>query len=91
MIDWRGNFYEVGSTVLYPRASGRSVEITEGTVLEIVEVPDSWVFIPETTTWGRGVGYKVKVQPHGRGSRRFYRGDDLKPVWILKSENVTAV
>lgn len=36
LTDWRGNDYTIGDTVLYPRTSGRSVEMSEGVVLEIV-------------------------------------------------------
>lgn len=35
--DWRGNTYAVGSLVLYPRLSGRSCHMCEGTVTEMWE------------------------------------------------------
>jgi hypothetical protein len=38
LTDWRGNEYGVGDTVLYPRVSGRSAEISEGTVTDIYQV-----------------------------------------------------
>jgi hypothetical protein len=33
--DWRGHLYDVGSTVLYPRQSGHSVEMCEAEVVKI--------------------------------------------------------
>lgn len=38
-IDFRGSEIRAGDTVLYPRASGRSVEMTEAKVLDVIEDP----------------------------------------------------
>lgn len=38
LTDWRGNEYGIGDTVLYPRTSGRSVEMSEATVADIYHV-----------------------------------------------------
>lgn len=35
MIDWRGNNYDIGSTVVFPSQSGRSVTMVEGVVEKI--------------------------------------------------------
>ena len=46
--DWRGHSYEVGDLVLYPRMSGRSVEMMEATVVDI------WrVFYNDSFEWQR--------------------------------------
>ena len=94
-IDWRGVAVGVGDTVLYPRVSGRSCEMQEGTVLSIREdgtrtvieraptADDPWhynrISVPQ---------YRVTIKP-SRSSRGFYRDADLKAVGIRLGENVT--
>ncbi|MEV4749026.1 hypothetical protein AB0K21_21830 [Streptosporangium sp. NPDC049248] len=85
LTDWRGNSYTVGTRVFYPRMSGRSCEIQEGTVLDIWDAVYDfdkfrWVhFDPDNPRHqkisGRDRVTKVKVQPTGRGSRDFYRSN----------------
>ncbi|MFI6485211.1 hypothetical protein ACIBH1_45385 [Nonomuraea sp. NPDC050663] len=85
LTDWRGNPYTVGTTVLYPRMSGRSCEICEGVVVDIWEaVYDrklyKWVRanpdkLAHQAVTGRDREMRVKIQPNGRGSRDFYRSD----------------
>ncbi|MGI5281692.1 hypothetical protein ACQEVF_59125 [Nonomuraea polychroma] len=85
LTDWRGNPYTVGTTIYYPRMSGRSCEIQEGVVIDIWDaVWDrdvfKWVrFNPDKPSHqdvtGRDRQTRVKVQPTGRGSRNFYRSD----------------
>ncbi|MFI9553691.1 hypothetical protein [Nonomuraea endophytica] len=81
LTDWRGNTYTVGTTIFYPRMSGRSCEIQEGQVIEIWEaVFDNrkyrWVRFDADNPNHQGVKRetRVKIQP-GRGSRGFYRDD----------------
>ncbi|MFI6813242.1 hypothetical protein ACIBG7_12560 [Nonomuraea sp. NPDC050328] len=83
--DWRGNTYTIGTTVLYPRMSSRSCEITEGVVIDIWDA----IYDPKVYKWvradpdnpthqaitGRDREPRVKIQPNGRGSRNFYRSD----------------
>lgn len=38
LTDWRGAEYGTGDLVLYPRVSGRCVEMMEGTVVEVYQV-----------------------------------------------------
>lgn len=91
MKDWRGNEFDVGSTVVYARMSGRSVEVSEAIVAEIYEVyrdDESW-------DWKRikpGVELResqktetrIKLQPTGPGSRDFLRWSDHK---FVEDEN----
>lgn len=80
MIDWRGHPYTIGSTIFYPRMSGRSVEIQEGRVVDIWDA----VYDLDRYKWVRYDPAKpveftgdpvtrVKVMPTGKGSRNFYR------------------
>lgn len=96
--DFRGNTYGVGDTVLYPRMSGRSCELQEGTVVEIKWYEDSEYYRDEPS--GRWLTrpvqkHKVRVQP--TKSSRFGRnavnwaGTETKPVWISIGENVVKV
>jgi len=93
--DWRGNTYTVGSKVLYPRASGRSVEMREATVLAIVDKEQEYY------RYDRDAGHRVKatqtvrsvrVQPL-RSSRfdRSWSGSEHKATTIHNIENITAV
>lgn len=91
--DWRGNLIVEGATVLYPRMSGRSVEMREATVLEIWRRNEDrrifrWGAPPEERL-GTAPQYVFKLQPNGRGSREFHAGEG--PVWIQNGENVTAL
>lgn len=94
VVDWRGNEIRVGSTVLYPRMSGRSCEIQEGTVEAIFRhEQDRLVWAGTDPETGRGVwdkfpAYKFRITP--TRSTRFRRWGDAKPVTIHLGENVTA-
>lgn len=55
-VDWLGNEYGVGDTVLYPRSEGRSVEMVKGEVVEFIE----------------GSSRRVKVRPVATSRFRFY-------------------
>lgn len=92
--DWRGNPIAPGSTVLYPRQSGHSVEMAEATVLEVWrQERDRTTFnwdAPREERYGKAAQYVFKLKPKGRGSRSFGSGLG-KPVWIQNGENVTAV
>lgn len=97
--DWRGNLIKEGSTVLYPRASGRSVEIREATVLEVWRrEEDRYHFEWDTDADGKRHGvrrelpaYVFKLEPTGRTSRFEFWGDEKAHVWIQNGENVTLV
>lgn len=85
--DWRGNEYGVGSVVLYPRTSGRSVEMCEGTVERlwyVGRVDYEWKEVPEGT---EGAMLRAKVRPNGRGSRDFYRTDSEARYYIKGTEH----
>lgn len=90
--DWRGNLMSVGDTVLYPRQSGRSVELREAVVLEVWRMDED----RNVYSYGPGRGmtvtkaadYRFKLQPTGRSSRGF--ADGQKAVWLNVGENVTA-
>lgn len=95
VTDWRGNVIEVGSPVVYPRASGRAVEMREAVVLEIVrhekDRRTNWHRDPESGKYAYDEvpAYKFRLQPTGRSSREFYTSGE-KPVWVQNGENVTA-
>ena len=87
-VDFRGNTIEVGDTVIYPRQMGDTLEMQEGTVLEIkgeedtrTVRPPGWVFSEEsrrdwiTETY---TTYKYKVQPT-RSSR--YNRNEFERDW----------
>lgn len=98
VVDWRDEHIYVGDTVLYPRASGRSVEVQEGTVLQIVRHKnDRYVdtsYRDEDGKWVHGStmvpAHKFQIQPT-RSSRfsRSWGNAGEKPVWIQNGENVT--
>lgn len=83
LTDWRGNPYAIGTLILYPRMSGRSCEVQEGTVLDIYEaVYDrrnhrGWTRYDAANPnhQGQERETRVKVQPTGRSSRDFYRSN----------------
>ncbi|WP_282203928.1 hypothetical protein [Kitasatospora fiedleri] len=96
LTDWRGAEYGVGDIVLYPRMSGRSCEMQEGTVTDIyVAVRD-----PETYGWkrlaegatpdGQPTEMRVQILPT-RSSREFFRWGVPKPVTLTIVKNVTAL
>ena len=85
--DWRGNLYTIGTTIFYPRMSGRSCEIQGGVVLDIWEAVydivnfNGWVRLNPDNPAHQAAkeqnrATRVKVQPTGRGSRNFYRTDE---------------
>ncbi|MGW0061429.1 hypothetical protein ACWDTT_16065, partial [Streptosporangium sandarakinum] len=112
LTDWRGNTYSVGSNVIYGRMSGRSVELSEGTVIDIWYARydtvrfKGWTRIDPSEATDKD-GLRVKIQPHGPGSRSFYRsgvtyeadGDggyrrkfgEMKPVMLEVLENITVI
>lgn len=87
VIDWRGNPIRVGTCVLYPRMSGRSVEMQEGFVEEIKPVVRER-YNYETKEREPVTEYSFKITRDR--SSRFDKWAE-KSVWILIGENVTAV
>lgn len=79
IIDWRGNGYEVGDTVVYARQSGHSVQLVEGKVLEFTTVKSGW-------NEGKLV---VLIQPTASSRWRAHYSE--KPVRITVLENITKV
>jgi hypothetical protein len=73
--DWRGNDFTVGDTVLYARLSGRSCEMAEGVVTDLMVMyrdPDKyeWARLPE----GEAVPEKLEwrwVNPDNPDDLRF--------------------
>lgn len=72
-VDFRGNEIRVGDTVLYPRMSGRSVEMTEARVERIIEVEggrrvqnpahDEWIARRKQQATDEGQRYWFEVEP----------------------------
>jgi hypothetical protein len=93
LTDWRGNEYGVGDTVIYPRQSGRSVEVKEAVVLDISKFyRDSdwnWQRMPEEglTVGNPETEIRVKVQPFR--SSRFNYSDEYRPATITNWQNIT--
>lgn len=91
--DWLGNHVGIGDTVVYPRTSGRSVEMREAVVLEIIRHEEDRIveayYDKELKQYVRtyGPAYKFKLRPTGRSTRGFYAGE--KDVWVQYGENVT--
>lgn len=83
MIDWRGNHYDVGSTVLYPRASGRSVEMTEAEVVDIKVKLVDVVWNENQYDWDKRIGlpkfegiqFKPETKNPGYGYRSYARNE----------------
>lgn len=96
LTDWRGTEYGVGDTVIYPRQSGRSVEVKEAVVLDISKFyRDSdwnWQRMPEEglTVGNPKTEIRVKVQPF-KASRFGYRDEKFKPATIHNIENITVL
>lgn len=97
LTDWRGNEYGIGDLVLYPRMSGRSCEMQEGTVTSVHLVyrdPERWewkrvadgVEPPE----GSDTEERVQILP-SRSSRDFSRWGKPKPVTLTIVGNVTVL
>lgn len=85
LTDWRGNEYGVGDIVLYATSQSSSVEMHEGTVLEIAEKKHSWK--DEYTT-------VLKVQPTKSASSystktTAWRDEPFKPVTLRVLNRVT--
>lgn len=99
LTDWRGNDYGVGATVIYPRQSGRSVEVKEAVVLDIYEVyrdPEDWSWkrLPEGELMpdDRPVELRVRVQPFKASRFTPWAGDeDFKPATLINVENITVL
>lgn len=100
--DFRGNEYGIGDTVLYPRMSGQSCEIQEGTVLDFKPFEDTrrvpnphfdqyqpadWQHNPSTIT-EKFTNHKVKIQPTRSTRFGHWNNEERKPVWIQIPENV---
>ncbi|MGZ0151890.1 hypothetical protein ACXJJ3_32870 [Kribbella sp. WER1] len=91
--DWRGNTYTEGSTVLYPRQSGRCVEMREATVLQITDKEEGYY------VFDRDAGQRVlhtrtvrAVRLMPTRSSRFDRSwTEHKATTIHNVENITAV
>ena len=106
MKDWRGNEYDVGSTVVYPRQSGRSVTMVEGVVrkIEPATEPDYTKDYDSSGRWPRKPvpgRYVVHIE-RTRGARWWvggikendpYVGPHYKPQLskIQNTENITVV
>jgi hypothetical protein len=95
VTDWRGNTYTVGSTVLYPRASGRSVEMQEAEVLAIKDTEHTGRrYNIETRQYETYEYIKRTVRVMPAKSSRFDRSEwrgPRKATTILNVENITAV
>lgn len=94
VVDWRGNEIRVGSTVVYPRMSGRSCEIQEGTVEAIFRhAQDRTIYAGRDAegSWIREKvpAYRFRIMP--TRSTRFGRWGAKKAVTIQIGENVTAI
>jgi len=83
LTDWRGREFTIGTEIVYPRMSGRSVEMSDGVVVDIWQAyrsKDTWNWkrhTPNTSPEdisGDSLAWRVKVKPHDLGSRGFYRG-----------------
>ena len=99
--DFLGNSYDVGDTVLYPRMSGRSVEMQAGVVVAFKEYQEKdyernphWKdgddyrlrYIEKTVT-----KFKVQVQPTKSSRFRHWDDSEKSKVWITNVENITKV
>lgn len=75
--DFLGTELKVGSRVVYPAGSGRSVQMCEGTVLsfEVVSIGRHAAAVEKggqawaDRNWPVGVPIKMQVRPSGRSSR----------------------
>jgi len=91
LIDWRGNVYTVGDTILYPRASGRSLEMQEGRVVAIK--PYNFKrYVYSDSDEVEEMRYKVQVDPirSSRFSTGGYRSVE-KVVTIEITTNITKI
>lgn len=79
LIDWRGNNYEVGDTILYPATFGSTAEMAEATVLDIISITPKYPHSPH---------FKVKVQP---SRYAIYGSPPKRPVFITNVQNITKV
>lgn len=82
MIDWRGNEYDVGDIIAYPRMSGRSCEVVEAEVLEIGEERTHQYSGEKTRT--------VWVRPM-RSSRFRFGLDQERPEWLTWRKDRVAI
>lgn len=93
--DWRGHTVEVGSLVLYPRASGRSVEIMEGEVVEIFETRECYVYGRERPTeqdWSKWSTPRTTIRPIRSSrfdSQETWNGRKKRNAIVFDRENVT--
>lgn len=104
-VDWRGIVFNVGELVLYPRMSGRSCEIQEGTVLAIKErhyFRQKFVgwsgeqfksdrLYEDVPAFDRKVNIKPTHSSRNFGHYSWQTEAESRPVWIQIGENVTAV
>jgi len=91
LTDWRGNDYGVGDLVLYPRASGRSLEMQVGTVVAIK--PYGYKRYPyDDSDEVEEMRHKVVIHPinSSRFSTGGYRSVE-KDVTITITTNITAL
>ncbi len=95
--DWRGHTVEVGSLVLYPRASGRSVEVMEGEVVEIFETRECHTRGRERPTeddWSKWSTPRTTIRPIRSSrfdSQKSWRGSPKRNAIVFDHENVTVV
>lgn len=87
MVDFRGNVFKVGDTVVYPRQFGQTLEMQEGVVLEFIYKDDKqW----RDGRWHEGY-YKVRIRPTHSSRYNDYRDIDARPVLITNSMNIVKV
>lgn len=96
MIDWRGNAYEVGSTVLYPRMSGRSCEMTEATVSDIKSVIVDVDKMEDWDTYDKRIGVPHNISRYGSAEysawaevAKALRASNPRLVWTEQREDIT--
>lgn len=96
MIDWRGNAYDVGSTVLYPRMSGSACEMTEATVMKITSVIVDVEKLEDWIAWDKRAGLPVSGARYGSPEYNAYsalvqerRAATPRLRWTEQREDVT--
>lgn len=85
-LDWRGNEFKEGETVLYPVRNGSSVKLVEGVIKEIEP-------IEVTTNFGRRLrNFALWVHPIAENSYgRLSLRENKKPVRLTAVEKVTVL
>jgi hypothetical protein len=90
MKDWRGHYYDVGSTVIYAQNIGsHSIGMVEATVLKIIPTSTRrWNY--ETRKYEDVPSAKVQLLPKAFSSADWHENPP-RPVTITVIENITAV